>query len=104
MSKTHNWEAIAASPKFQKLVARKRRVLSGLMLFSVAYYFLLPLGAAYHQDFFKQQVWGPVNVGLIFALSEFIVAWGVAIIYLRIANQEFDVMAAQIVADAEAAQ
>ena len=104
MSKTHNWEAIAASPQFQKLVARKRRVLSGLMLFSVCYYFLLPLGAAYHQELFKEQVWGPVNVGLLFALSEFVVAWGVAVLYSRIANKEFDVMAAKIVADAEAAK
>lgn len=101
MTKERNWEAIAASPKFQALVAKKRRVLSGLMLFSIAYYFLLPLGAAYQQDLFKQQVWGPLNVGLVFALSEFVVAWGVAIAYSRIANREFDAMAAQIVADAE---
>lgn len=101
MTRQRNWEAIAASPKFQALVARKRRVLTGLMLFSIFYYFLLPLGAAYQQDLFKQQVWGPLNVGLVFALSEFIVAWGVAIIYSRIANREFDAMAAEIVADAE---
>lgn len=101
MTKERNWEAIAASPKFQALVAKKRRVLSGLMLFSIAYYFLLPLGAAYAQDLFKQQVWGPLNVGLVFALSEFIVAWGVAIAYSRIANREFDTMAAQIVSEAE---
>ena len=101
MTRQRNWGAIAASPKFQALVARKRRVLTGLMLFSILYYFLLPLGAAYQQDLFKQQVWGPLNVGLVFALSEFIVAWGVAIIYSRIANREFDAMAAEIVADAE---
>lgn len=101
MSKEKNWEAIAASPKFQSLVKRKRRVLMGLMVFSICYYFLLPLGAAYAQDLFRQQIWGPVNVGLVFALSEFIVAWGVAVIYSRIANREFDVMAAQIVAEAE---
>lgn len=101
MTKEKNWEAIAASPKFQELVRRKKRVLSGLMLFSVAYYFLLPLGAAYASDLFSRQVWGPLNVGLVFALSEFVVAWSVAVIYSRIANREFDAMAAQIVAEAE---
>lgn len=95
------WEAIAASPRFQELVRRKRRVLSGLMLFSIAYYLLLPLGAAYAQDLFSRQVWGPLNVGLLFALSEFIVAWGIAVIYSRIANREFDAMAARIIADSE---
>lgn len=101
MSQQRNWEAIAASPKFQALVARKRRVLSGLMLFSIIYYFLLPIGAAYETELFSRQVWGPLNVGLVFALSEFIVAWGVAVIYSRIANSEFDAMAAQIAAEAE---
>lgn len=95
------WEAIAASPGFQELVRRKRRFLSGLMLFSILYYVLLPLGAAYAPELFSRQVWGPLNVGLIFALSEFIVAWGVAVIYSRVANREFDAMTARIVADAE---
>lgn len=103
MTQEKVWEAIAASPKFQQLVKRKRRVLTGLMVFSIAYYVLLPLGAAYAQELFSRQVWGPLNVGLLFALSEFIVAWGVAVIYSRIANREFDAMAAEIVADAEGA-
>ena len=51
------------------------------MVFSIVYYFLLPIGAAYFQDIYKIKVWGPVNVGLLFALSEFIVAWGIAFIY-----------------------
>lgn len=101
MVKSHDWQAIAASPKFKKLVTRKRIVLSGLMLFSVCYYFLLPLGAAYYPGLFKEQVWGPVNVGILFALSEFVVAWAVAVIYSRIASKEFDLLASEIVAEAE---
>lgn len=104
MTKTYDWQAIAASPEFQQLVARRRRVLSSLMLFSVCYYFLLPLGAAYQPELFKVTVWGPVNVGLFFALSEFVVAWTVAVIYWRIANRQFDALAAKIVAQAEATQ
>jgi uncharacterized membrane protein (DUF485 family) len=69
------------------------------MAFSVAYYFLLPIGAAYFQDVFRIRVWGPINVGLLFALSQFIVAWGVAIYYSRKANAEFDRMAAEIADD-----
>lgn len=103
MTQEKVWEAIAASPKFQQLVKRKRRVLTSLMVFSICYYVLLPLGAAYAQDLFSRQVWGPLNVGLLFALSEFIVAWGVAVIYSRIANREFDAMAAQIIAESEGA-
>jgi uncharacterized membrane protein (DUF485 family) len=64
----------------------------------------LPIGAAYFPDMFTRQVWGHLNIGLVFALSEFVVAWAVALIYLRIANKKFDVLAAEIVADVEAGQ
>jgi uncharacterized membrane protein (DUF485 family) len=61
---------------------------------------MLPIGAAYYQDLFKIKVWGPVNVGLLFALSEFVVAWSIAAIYARRANRDFDAMSAEIVRDA----
>ena len=95
-----DWTAIDQDPRFQALHRRKTAFLWGLMLFSVVYYFLLPIGAAYFQDLFKIKVWGPVNVGILFALSEFIVAWIIAGIYARRANREFDAMAAEIVRDA----
>lgn len=93
---TMNWSAIDQDPRFQELHKRKSRFLWGLMIFSVVYYFLLPIGAAYYQDLFKIKVWGPVNVGILFALSEFIVAWTIAYIYSRKANAEFDAMSEEI--------
>lgn len=95
-----NWAALDADPRFQLLHRKKSRLLWGLMIFSIVYYFLLPIGAAYFQDLFKIQVWGPVNVGLLFALSEFIVAWTIAYVYSRRANAEFDKLAQEIVQDA----
>jgi uncharacterized membrane protein (DUF485 family) len=71
------------------------------MVFSVVFYFLLPIGAAYFQDLFRTRVWGVVNFGLLFALSEFVVAWGVAIYYSRVANRDFDRMAREIAVDYE---
>lgn len=101
MSKSQvNWAALDADPRFQMLHRKKSRLLWGLMIFSIVYYFLLPIGAAYFQDLFKIQVWGPVNVGLLFALSEFIVAWTIAFVYSRRANAEFDKLAQEIAQDA----
>ncbi len=96
-----DWRAIDNDPRFQELHRRKTRFLWGLMVFSLVYYFLLPIGAAYFQDLFKIKVWGPVNVGLLFALSQFIVAWAIAWYYSRRANKEFDAMAAELIRDAE---
>jgi len=94
-----DWDAIIRDPRFQSLHRRKTLFLWGLMTISVVYYFLLPIGAAYFQDLFKVRVWGPINVGLVFALSEFVVAWGIALIYSRKASQDFDRMAAEIAAE-----
>lgn len=96
-----DWNAIVADPRFQALHRKKQSFLWGLMLFSVIYYFLLPIGAAYFQDVFKIKVWGPINVGLVFALSEFIVAWGIAFYYSRRANREFDAMSRELAAEFE---
>jgi uncharacterized membrane protein (DUF485 family) len=95
-----NWAAIDADPRFQALHRKKTTFLWGLMIFSVIYYFLLPIGAAYFQDLYKIKVWGPVNVGILFALSEFIVAWTIAGVYAQRANKQFDAMAAEIIRDA----
>ncbi|MDD5328783.1 MAG: DUF485 domain-containing protein [Sulfuricella sp.] len=95
-----NWAAIDADPRFQALHKKKTTFLWGLMIFSTVYYFLLPIGAAYYQDLFKIKVWGVVNVGILFALSEFIVAWTIAFVYSKKANAEFDAMAQEIINDA----
>ena len=96
-----DWNAVIADPRFQALHRRKQSFLTGLMIFSVVFYFLLPIGAAYFQDLYKTKVWGVVNFGLLFALSEFVVAWGIAIYYSRVANRDFDRMAREIAADYE---
>ena len=100
MASTFNWAALDNDPRFQALHKKKTTFLWGLMIFSIIYYFLLPIGAAYYPELFKIKVWGPMNFGILFALSEFVVAWSIAFIYTRRANRDFDEMAAEIVRDA----
>jgi uncharacterized membrane protein (DUF485 family) len=97
---TYNWVAIDNDPRFQTLHNRKVAFLTTLMVFSLVYYFLLPIGAAYFTDIYKIKVFGVVNVGILFALSQFIVAWGIAFYYTAKAK-EYDAMAAELVRDAE---
>ena len=98
-TESFNWSKIEADSRFQSLHARKTVFLWGLMAFSVVYYFALPVGAAWFTEMYKIKVWGPINVGVLFALSEFIVAWAIAYIYARKAAQ-FDALAAEIAKDA----
>jgi len=97
-----DWQKIINDPRFQLLHRKKQSFLTGLMVFSVVYYFLLPIGAAYFQDLFRVRVWGVINFGLLFALSEFVVAWLVAWYYARRAGGEFDRLAAEIASQATA--
>jgi uncharacterized membrane protein (DUF485 family) len=96
-----DWNAVIADPRFQVLHRKKQGFLAGLMIFSVVFYFMLPIGAAYFQDLFRIKVWGVVNVGLLFALTQFVVAWLVAFYYSRRAGSEFDRLAREIAADYE---
>ena len=100
-SPDHAWQKIAADPDFTALVRRKLRLIVPATIFFIVYYFLLPIGAAYFPQLFRIKVWGPINLGLVFALSQFVVAWGIAFYYSRTANREFDAMARELVADAE---
>jgi uncharacterized membrane protein (DUF485 family) len=98
---TLNWSAIDSDPRFRELHDRKTRFLWGLMAFSIIYYFLLPIGAGYFSDVYKIRLWGPINVGLVFALSQFVVAWLIAFVYSRRASR-FDEMAEAIARDVQA--
>jgi uncharacterized membrane protein (DUF485 family) len=95
-----HWEAVEADPRFQQLHRDKNRFLWCMMLFALAFYFLLPISTAYFQDILKVKVWGVINAGLLFALAQFIVAWAIAAIYAKRANTEFDVRAKALIEDA----
>jgi len=94
-----NWAEIESNPKFQTLYRKKTVFLWSLMIFSIIYYFMLPICAAYYQDLFKIKVWGVINIGILFALSEFVVAWVIAFVYSKKANAEFDTMTQEIIND-----
>jgi uncharacterized membrane protein (DUF485 family) len=96
----YNWAAIDRDPRFQVLHKKKVAFLSGLMIFSLVFYFLLPIGAAYFTGLYHVRVFGVVNVGILFALLQFVVAWTVAFFYTAKAK-EFDAMAAELVRDAD---
>lgn len=95
-----NWSAITDDVRFKALHQDKNKFLWCMMLFALIFYFLLPFSTAYFQSILKIKVWGVINLGLIFALLQFVVAWIIAIIYAKRANTEFDVRAKALVEDA----
>ena len=80
-----NWNRIAASEEFKGLVKAKLKFIVPATVFFIVYYFALPVLVGYAPDLMKRRVFGVVNVAYLFALSQFFVAWIIALLYVRAA-------------------
>jgi uncharacterized membrane protein (DUF485 family) len=81
-----DWERIDRMPEFRQLIAAKRRFIVPAFVFFCAYYFALPLLVGWAPELMRTRVLGPVNIAYLFALSQFFMAWIVALLYVRAAN------------------
>lgn len=92
-----DWPRAAALPEFRRLLAAKRAFIVPATLFFILYYFSLPILVGYAPEVMKRRVLGPVNLAYLFALSQFVMAWGLAAWYLGAAAR-FDAMARAVIA------
>ena len=93
----YEWDRIAESADFRRLLRDKRKFLIRATAFFVVYYFALPILVGYYPYLMDRRVFGPVNIAYLFALSQFIMAWLLAWVYVRKAAK-FDEAARQILA------
>ena len=91
-----DWAAIEAAPEFRALIAAKRRFIVPATVFFIVYYFALPLLVGYVPDIMSRDVVGEINLGYLFALSQFAMAWAVMALYVRRAR-DFDAREREIV-------
>jgi len=94
------WDKVAESREFKDLMATKKIFIIPAFIFFVTYYFALPVLVGYAPGFMATKVWGPVNLAYLFALSQFFVAWIIAALYVRAAD-DFDKLADDIIEKAE---
>ena len=90
------WDRLAALADFRALIAAKRRFIVPATVFFIVYYFALPVLVGYAPRLMATKVFGVVNVAYLFALSQFFVAWIIAVLYVRAASR-FDAMARAVV-------
>ncbi|HEY0380518.1 MAG TPA: DUF485 domain-containing protein [Pyrinomonadaceae bacterium] len=93
-----NWGEVAAGEGFRRLVKEKLRFIVPASVFFIVYFFALPVLVGYAPDFMKRRVIGSLNLAYLFALSQFFMAWVVALLYVRAASKH-DRMARKIVGD-----
>ncbi len=94
------WDRIAETREFKDLMATKKTFIIPAFIFFLVYYFLLPILVGYAPQFMETRVIGVVNLAYLFALSQFFMAWTVAWLYVRAANN-FDKLAEDIIKQAE---
>jgi len=93
------WDKIADSKEFKDLMATKKMFIVPAFIFFVVYYFALPVLVGYAPQFMSTKV-GFVNLAYLFALSQFFVAWIIAGLFVKAANN-FDRLAKDILEKAE---
>ncbi|MDQ6932093.1 MAG: DUF485 domain-containing protein [Candidatus Eremiobacteraeota bacterium] len=91
-----DWQALDDDPQFKYLVAAKRRFIIPATVFFVLYYFSLPILVGYYPILMSRNVYGNMNLAYIFALSQFVMAWLVMLLYVRRARY-YDQLESQII-------
>ena len=91
-----NWNGIAASDEFKALIKAKLKFIVPATIFFIVYYFALPILVGYAPGLMNRRVFGSVNLAYLFALSQFFMAWVIALLYVRAASRH-DRMAREIV-------
>lgn len=87
-----DWNKIAGLEEFRALLKAKLKFISAATAFFVIYYFALPALVGYAPALMQKTVFGVINLAYLFALSQFVMAWAVAALYVRAAGK-FDKMA-----------
>jgi uncharacterized membrane protein (DUF485 family) len=84
-----DWDRIASSAQFQDLLAKKKAFIIPAFLFFLVYYLLLFILVGYAPKLMSTRVSGTITLAYLFALSQFVVGWIIAGLYLE-ASAKFD--------------
>ena len=95
-----DWVEAERSPEFQELVRKRRSFVVPALAFVFVWYFGFIALAGYAPDFMGESVYEGLTVGYVLALSQFVMTWVLAALYLRRADRVFDPLAERAAAKA----
>ena len=94
--KDATWQQVADTPEFQELVAKKRAWVLPATVFFLFWYLLFILMAGYASDFMGGEfLVDGLTVGYVFALSQFVMTFVLALLYVRRSRDVFDPLRVQ---------
>jgi uncharacterized membrane protein (DUF485 family) len=95
-SPEYDWEGLSKAPEYQSLLRSKSKFILPASIFFVVYYFALLVLVGWWPELMKVRVLSVLNLAYVFAVSEFVMAWGIALMYVRKAA-EWDRQAAAVI-------
>ena len=90
------YRAAQASPEFVELKRRFRRFAFPMTVAFLTWYLLFVLLSTYAHDFMSTEVFGNINVGLIFGLLQFVSTFAITHLYVSYANRNTDPIAEEM--------
>ena len=93
-----DWEAVERSQEFRELVAKRRRFVIPCTAFFLLWYMTFIAVCAYAPDFMGERVYQGLTVGYVYALTQFVMVFGLGLLYLRKSDREFDPLAERAIA------
>ncbi|MGY1718612.1 MULTISPECIES: DUF485 domain-containing protein [unclassified Blastococcus] len=87
------YRAAQNSPEFVELKKRFRSFAFPMTVAFIVWYLLFVLLSTYASDFMSTQVFGNVNVGLLFGLAQFLTTFVITHLYVAHANKRTDPIA-----------
>jgi uncharacterized membrane protein (DUF485 family) len=91
--------SVVDSPSFTALMRFKRRLVAPLLGFSLIYITSLALLSGYGRSFMAMKVSGAMNVGYLMVFLTYILCWVVSVVYVQIANRNFETLSESVNAD-----
>jgi uncharacterized membrane protein (DUF485 family) len=93
---TPDWDALAADPEFVALHRARRRFVIPATIFFILFYLALPISVGFAPHAMSRPVLGPLTLAFAFAFLQFVVAWVLLALYMRVAKY-FDRQASRII-------
>jgi uncharacterized membrane protein (DUF485 family) len=94
-----DWAEATHEPSFRALMLSKRRFLVPVLILSLGFFLGTMILAGFAPGFTARGIIGPISVGYLLVFATYIITWGVALLYVRVANRDFDPKAADALSE-----
>lgn len=104
MAQAPDWGRVSDRDEFRELVTLRRRFVVPALIVFVVWFGGFLLLAAFARDFMGKTPIGDISWAYILALSQILMAWGIAFAYVRFADRELSPRAGDLVRQEEEAE